>query len=132
MDAHEHAIRNNSGHEERDANIAAVLWFALALVLTLIVVLFLVKGTLHLFSVVPTEVALPVNPATGFGAEAPPEPRLQLNAPLDLKQLREQEDAVLNGYGWVDKSSGTVRMPIERAIDLLAQRGLPPLKPSGK
>ncbi len=127
-----HAIRNISGHEERDANIAAVMWFALSLIVTLIMVLFLVKATFHFFSRGPAEVALPFNPATGFGAEAPPEPRLQLNAPLDLKRLREQEDAVLNGYGWVDKSSGTVRIPIERAIDLLAQHGLPPLKPSGK
>jgi len=120
------------GHEERDANLAAVMWFGLALVLVLIAVLILVKSTFRFFAGVPAEVALPIHPATGLGGEVPPEPRLQLNAPLDLKRLREQEDAVLNSYGWIDKSNGTVRIPIERAIDLLAQRGLPPLKPTGK
>ena len=121
-----------NGHEERDANLAAVLWSGLALVLVLIAVLFLVKSTFHFFAGAPAEVALPLHPATGLGGEVPPEPRLQLDAPLDLKRLREQEDAVLNSYGWIDKSSGTVRIPIERAIDLLAQRGLPSLKPTGK
>ena len=131
-DSHGHAIRNISGHEERDANVAAVMWFAFALIVILIVVLFLVRSTFHLLAAPPVEVALPINPVLGLGGEIPPEPRLQLNAPLDLKRLRAQEDSVLNGYGWVDKSRGTVRIPIEHAIDLLVQRGLPPLKPSGK
>ncbi|HEV2330417.1 MAG TPA: hypothetical protein VGY56_16670 [Verrucomicrobiae bacterium] len=31
----------------------------------------------------------------------------------------------LNSYGWVDRSNGIVRIPIDRAMDLLMQRGLP-------
>jgi hypothetical protein len=41
-----------------------------------------------------------------------------------LQQLREAESAKLNSYGWIDKSTGVVRIPIDRAMDLLAQRGL--------
>jgi hypothetical protein len=44
---------------------------------------------------------------------------------IDLLQKRAQEDAVLNSYGWVDRANGTVRIPIERAIELTAERGLP-------
>jgi len=42
-----------------------------------------------------------------------------------LKQLRATEDAILTTYGWVDREKGIVRIPIDRAIDLLATRGLP-------
>jgi hypothetical protein len=39
--------------------------------------------------------------------------------------MRAAEDKILNGYGWVDREHGVARIPIDRAIDLLAQRGLP-------
>ncbi|HVO69707.1 MAG TPA: hypothetical protein VMT24_06660 [Aggregatilineaceae bacterium] len=42
-----------------------------------------------------------------------------------LKELRATEDALLTTYGWVDRKNGIVHIPIDRAIDLLAQRGLP-------
>ncbi len=58
-------------------------------------------------------------------AKLPPEPRLQANAVEDLRQMRAVEDQVLNSYGWVDRKKGVVRIPIDRAIELLAQRGLP-------
>jgi hypothetical protein len=55
----------------------------------------------------------------------PPEPRLQPDAVSDLHRMREAEDNVLQTYGWVDKNAGVVRIPVARALDLLAQRGLP-------
>jgi hypothetical protein len=45
--------------------------------------------------------------------------------PNNLRSFREREDAALAGYGWVDKNAGTVRIPIERAKELLLERGLP-------
>ena len=54
-----------------------------------------------------------------------PEPRLQVAPQVDLAAMRAREDAELNSYGWVDRQAGVVRLPIERAMDLLAQRGLP-------
>jgi hypothetical protein len=39
--------------------------------------------------------------------------------------LRPYEDPLLNTYGWVDQKNGIARIPISRAIDILAQRGLP-------
>ena len=55
----------------------------------------------------------------------PPEPRLQSTAPLDLKQYRDEQEKTLQGYGWVDPKAGIVRIPIDRAMDLLLQKGLP-------
>jgi hypothetical protein len=59
-----------------------------------------------------------------------PQPQLQLNPHDDLVSLRAREDMVLNGYGWVDRTNGVVRIPVERAIELLAQRGLPTREPN--
>ena len=53
------------------------------------------------------------------------EPVLQIDPVADLKAYEEQEAELLNSYGWVDKSAGVAHIPIERAIELTAQQGLP-------
>jgi hypothetical protein len=56
----------------------------------------------------------------------PPEPRIQGSPRMDLQQMRAFEDSQLNSYRWVDRKNGIVSIPIERAIELTAQRGIPP------
>jgi len=47
-------------------------------------------------------------------------------APTDeLRAHRAQEEALLTGYGWVDRDNAIARIPIERAMELVARRGLP-------
>jgi hypothetical protein len=67
----------------------------------------------------------PVPPLAATLPEVPPEPRLQVTPAADLATVREREDAILNNYGWIDRKSGLVRIPIDRAIEVLAERGLP-------
>jgi hypothetical protein len=57
---------------------------------------------------------------------------LQIDAHNELRQMRVAEDAMLNSYGWVDKDSGRVRIPIERAMEILAKKGLPARKQEEK
>jgi ADP-ribose pyrophosphatase YjhB (NUDIX family) len=54
-----------------------------------------------------------------------PQPRLERNERLEINQFRVQEEQTLNSYGWVDQKAGVVRIPIDRAMQLIAQRGLP-------
>jgi hypothetical protein len=55
-----------------------------------------------------------------------PTPRVQLDdGNQDVADLHAREDILLGNYSWVDQSKGTVRIPIERAIEIIAQRGLP-------
>jgi hypothetical protein len=54
-----------------------------------------------------------------------PSPRLQDDNVRDLRMMRANEDKILQGYTWVDKSSGAVRIPVERAMQVLSERGLP-------
>jgi len=57
----------------------------------------------------------------------PPAPRLQTLPAQDLAASRAEEEGVLTTYGWVDERAGTVHIPIEEAMRLLAQRGEPAL-----
>ncbi len=128
--SHEVTINPGIGHEERDANIRAVTWFVVALIITLIVVLLLMRWLFSAFPQPQAEFSAPAT--TAEASELPPEPRLQVNAPEDLAKMRREEDAILDSYGWVDNQNGIVRIPISRAMELIAQRGLPPLKHPGR
>ena len=54
-----------------------------------------------------------------------PAPRLQTHPAEDLASLQAREEKQLTGYGWVDREKGVVRIPIDRAMGLLVERGLP-------
>jgi len=54
-----------------------------------------------------------------------PQPRLEGNERREISDFLLQEEQTLNSYGWVDQKAGVVRIPIERAMQLIAQRGLP-------
>jgi hypothetical protein len=63
--------------------------------------------------------------AAAQGHREPPEPRLQTTPRQDLADLRAKEDDMLTSYGWVDKNAGVVRIPIDAAMKLTLERGLP-------
>ena len=52
------------------------------------------------------------------------QPRLETNERIEINDFRLQEEQKLDTYGWVDQQGGAVRIPIDRAMDLIAQRGL--------
>jgi hypothetical protein len=54
-----------------------------------------------------------------------PQPQLEENERQELKDVRLAEERTLHSYGWVDEKAGIVRIPIERAMELTAERGLP-------
>jgi hypothetical protein len=56
---------------------------------------------------------------------APPGPRLQTDAQGNLRRFRAEEEKRLNGYSWIDKSKGVVRIPIEQAMKKLVTTGIP-------
>jgi|SRR5689334_22687091 hypothetical protein len=54
----------------------------------------------------------------------PPSPRLQVTPKADLDRLRDDEDRELTTFGWVDRNRQITRIPIERAMKLLGERGI--------
>lgn len=60
-----------------------------------------------------------------------PQPRLEKNERLEITDFRLQEERSLNSYGWLDEKAGVVHIPIERAMRLIVERGLPVSPKSG-
>ena len=113
-------------HETSDANVGGVFAFGVGLLIVGAIILFLVWLLFGYFK----------GRDAGSGAREfplaveqqnrlPPEPRLQTNPRQDLIEMRAKEDATLNTYGWVDKTRGVVRIPIDEAMKLTVERGLP-------
>ena len=111
------------GHETRDVNIRRLLGFGAALIVLIMAGLLASEGVLHYF-----EVRQPLGPpASPFEnvRTLPPAPRLQVAPVEDLAHYQAAQASALNSYGWVDQKAGVVRIPIDRAMDLLLERGLP-------
>src|SRR3954469_5667374 len=60
-----------------------------------------------------------------------PTPRLQVNDTAEMKEEIQEETGKLTHYQWVDEGQGVVRIPIDRAMQLILQRGLP-ARPAGE
>jgi hypothetical protein len=113
-------------HEANDVNARALTRFGIIFALGLIGSLFIVFYVFDTFRGAEAEKGPP--PSQGVNVDArklPPNPRLQSAEIEDFKQMRAAEDKILNGYEWVDQQHGSVRIPISRAMDLIAQENLP-------
>lgn len=70
----------------------------------------------------------PPLPASLHGPVLPPEPRLQHSPQLDLRAMLRAQNAEQTRYHWLDRKKGIVSIPIDRAMQIIAQRGIPPQK----
>ncbi|HVO23505.1 MAG TPA: hypothetical protein VMW56_07735 [Candidatus Margulisiibacteriota bacterium] len=119
------------GHEERDVSFAPLVRGLMGLIALVIVSAVLMRVLFGYLAGHEAAISPRPNPlAQSFGRQVPPEPRLQPDPLQDLQTMRAQEDALLNSYGWVDRKAGVVRIPVQRALELLAQRGLPARQPA--
>ena len=113
-------------HEESDINIAGVLGFGAALIVAAVMIHLLTYVLFRYFESREGRRVTPEYPLAAAQANrVPPEPRLQTDPREDLRELREKEDAVLGTNGRVDKNAGVVRIPVDEAIRLTLERGLP-------
>jgi hypothetical protein len=114
-------------HEHRDVNVWAVGKVGIALILTTIASLVLMFGVFRYFEVRENAAQIPPASTTTPPSALPPEPNLMFNQSesVNLGDIRAAEDKEINSYGWVDQAKGVARIPVDRAMDLIAQRGLP-------
>ena len=105
------------GHERTDLNVRGVVLALAGLAAACLLVQLVVVAQ---FGALRRERA-GENPPAATQAEGPPEPRLQTAPAEDLATVRAEEDAVLHGYAWADRGAGVVRIPIERAMELVAR-----------
>ena len=126
---------NHDGFEQEDLSSRTALYFLAGLVLVCVVVYLIVFGMYRFLDSYATAHQPPMSPmvapeadtraVTPENAETFPQPRLEENERTQLRSFIEDQDRKLATYDWVDKDRGTVRIPIDRAMELIEQRGLP-------
>jgi hypothetical protein len=128
---------SHGGFERRDIGTAGILYFLAGLAAATIIVHFLLAGLYDFMDKRARSEQPPVSPLIAnvptdtrripptYPERAFPEPRLETDERNQLGGFRLNEEEELNSYGWVNQDAGIVRIPIDRAMDLLVQRGLP-------
>lgn len=118
-------VHPDVNYEISDINV----WGVIAVGTGVLVTMLLIVGLLHFlfvhFAYQSARQSPPPLPIAAQGRPLPPEPRLQQSPHEDLERLRTTEDWQLQNYSWIDRSKGVVGIPIEQAIDLTAQHGIP-------
>jgi hypothetical protein len=114
-------------YEKEDINERSTFWFGFWILALMVSVSFLVKPLYNLLVARGVETQAP----GAYVAESDPAalvpsgPRLQETPEVELAAFRAQEDAILGSYAWVEKDRGIVRIPIDEAVRIVAERGLP-------
>src|SRR5580704_19658824 len=132
----------DTGFEHQDLSPRGVYGFLVALAVGVVVVAVLLWGLYHAMDAYERSHQPPLSPLVqqtqaNTREVSPdqintfPQPRLEKNERLEINQFRLREEQSLNSYGWVDQKAGVVRIPIDRAMQLIAQRGLATTPKSG-
>jgi hypothetical protein len=116
--------------EHSDISVRTVLLTGLGVFLFFHISVGVVYFVFEHFKHVHTEESLPALPIAAHGLPHPPEPQIQQSPRLDLREFEAAESAQLNSYQWIDQQKGSVAIPIDRAMDLIVQRGIPAEKGS--
>lgn len=114
-------VSRRTGYERQDADVRKVLYISLAFLLGLALSFAGAGLLLGWYRQQPTA------PLTALERQRllPPAPRLQTDSQGDGQRINQAARERLAVYAWVDRPAGLARLPIERAMDLLAERGWP-------
>jgi hypothetical protein len=113
-------------HEETDVNVGAIMRYGIGLFAIAVFIHLFLWWLLGVYERQNQRAQTQVFPmAAGQEDRLPPAPRLQDNPQQELQELRAQQKALLEGYAWVNKETGIVRIPIEDAMKIVVARGLP-------
>jgi hypothetical protein len=105
-----------------------IVWFTVTLLIVTVISMALMVLMEHLFVSYDAahETSKPALSSEIQNQEqlGPPGPQLQADPNRDFQEMRRRETDLLGTYGWVDQSQGVIRIPIERAITMLAEKHL--------
>jgi hypothetical protein len=122
---HEHEPPAGIHHETSDVNVRPLAWLGVGLAVLVVVSIVAMKGVFALLDRQQAQSDVAPPPMMIQRPQQPPEPRLQTTPVPNRKLILEQENRQLTTYGWADPKRGVVRIPVDRAMKVLAERGLP-------
>jgi len=115
-----------AGYEATDANPRALTALGAGLALLLVVSMAVCWWLLQLLG---TDDVTTEHPMTGYRT-GPEGPLLQTSPTAEIEAQKREEHRQLDTYGWIDRQNGIVHIPIERAMALTLERGLPTTTPA--
>jgi len=115
------------GYERTDANAGGTFRAGLYMLAMMFVTALLVVPFYRLLARSETAAQPPATEVIESAVSEPAAsfPKLVESEPRALAAFRAQEEALLTSYGWVEKDKGLARIPIEAAMRIVAERGLP-------
>jgi hypothetical protein len=111
-------------YEKSDASPRGLLYFVLIIAGILVVAFLSLRWLFAYFQKTENPGSFVAAPFSG-ARPLPPPPRIQPNPGADMQGYFQSQQNLLNTYGWIDRQSRIVRLPIDRAMELLLERGLP-------
>lgn len=127
-----HAAAPTSAPVEGDGvSYSGIVWFVVILTVVTVICQVLMWGMFAVLRDRESSQDLARSPLAVPQGQNPPGPNLLAmlpNAhgePAALTDFRAKEEAILTTYGWADRNTGAVHIPIDRAKELLLERGLP-------
>lgn len=121
---------NHRGHEPDVVNAHLLIVSGAGLVLLVALVLLLVYAATRFLA---TQVQSEAEQAPGIQpTHTTTGPQVTAEQPQLLRELRESEQQRLTTYEWIDQQDGVARIPIDRAMDILAKQGLPAAEPESE
>ena len=124
------ASQSHVEYERSDINIRGVVFAAIALTVVMLISIGLVTGLFVYLRHAATRAEDPL--PMPKEVRLPPEPRIQRDPEGALREMRVEESRILDDYRWVDKEAGIARIPIDRAMKAMLERGLLASKPPTK
>ena len=113
-------------HEESDVNVGAILRFGIGLAAVALIVHVFLWWLLGVYERQQNRAQTQAFPmAAEQQNRLPPSPRFQQNPQQELQDLRAKQRGMLEEYGWVNKEAGIARIPIDEAMKIVIERGLP-------
>jgi len=119
------AVNPGVNYEPREADLHVVLAFLAALGVASVVVLLVLWGMFGYFRSKSAERGPLPSPRMYTSPPSVPQPQLQPDPVADYDAHRLSAGETLSSYGWADQKAGIARIPIDKAMDLLVERGLP-------
>jgi hypothetical protein len=118
---------HGGGYEKQDVGFRFAMLFVSALLVAVVVVLIFLVWFYRV--IVPPRQPSAQTPIAQQ-RPLPPAPVLQVNPAVDMQRFREREEQKVSSYGWVDEKGGVARVPVQRAMEIVAERGLPQWQPA--
>lgn len=116
---------NGVRYEGTDANPGGIVRIGLVVAAVVLITAFFLRPLMSLLGSREASFDPPALPMAAEENRRAPEPRLQVRPFEDVAKMRAADRPFLEEYGWVDEKAGTVHIPVDEALKIVARRGLP-------